>query len=190
MHGESHSWTVIVEVAQMELLRLTSRPKPSADNQMRGMSAVIVDGDRVFVDNGAIHAKSGIERGIRFVNNRDEVPNPRRAWICWVTLHRFDAPDGQGKVQGYYGLQAFPIDIDGEAKVGYKSLAESVNKMDYAVKGRVDIRNMPEKDRIRLRDFLKGLRPDLWQAASPEFLSAFAGGETEGESGAGSASNS
>ncbi|MCL6631568.1 MAG: YwhD family protein [Alicyclobacillus herbarius] len=158
----------------MELLRLTSRPKPSTDNQMRGMSAVIIDGERVFVDNGAIHAKSGVERGIRFVTNPEEVPHPRRVWICWVTLHRFDSSDGQGKVQGYYGLQVFPVDIDAKAKIGYKSLSESVNKMGYAVKGRVDIEPLPWQERVRLRNFLQGLRPDLWEHASPDFVSAFA----------------
>jgi hypothetical protein len=157
----------------VEQLRLTSRPTHSTDNQLRGMSAVIIDGDSVFVDNGAIHAKSGIERGIRFVQRPEEVPEPRRAWICWVTLHRFDADDGQGKVQGYYGLQVFPVDIDAKAKIGYKSLAESVNKMGYAVKGKVDISPLPSAERRRLGEFLRGLRPDLWEHANPAFRAAF-----------------
>lgn len=151
----------------MEKLSLTGKSKHSTDDAMKGLSALFVDGDKVFVDNGAIHGKSGLEHGLTFVKTREEVKNPRLVWVFWITLHRFE-----GNVQGYYGAMPFQLWIDEEAKVGYKSLSDQVNKMDKAVKGTIDLTAVPHDIREQVRAFLEKIRADLWENASPSFRTA------------------
>lgn len=154
----------------MQKLNLTSKSKhgEGVDDSMRGLSAVFVDGDRVFIDNGAVHAKSELERGVQFVKTLEEVPNPRTVWGVWITLHRFE-----GNVQGYYGATCFVLHLDGAAKVAYKSLAQQVNNMEKAVRGNVDLLALTADARARLGEFLGQVRPELWQHASSEFRAAF-----------------
>ncbi|WDL97968.1 YwhD family protein [Alicyclobacillus sp. ALC3] len=153
----------------MQKLNLTSQSKhgSGADDSMRGLSVVFVDGERVFIDNGAIHGKSDLERGMQFVKSLDEVPNPRLVWGFWVTLHRFE-----GGVQGYYGLTMFALHLDETAKVGYKSLAEQVNQMEKAVKGQVDVSRVPAEVKSRLVNFLQSVRPELWTHAAHDLTAA------------------
>lgn len=152
----------------MEKLSLSGTTKHSTDDVMRGLSVVLVDGQDVFIDNGAIHAKSRVERNIRWVKALEEVPNPRTVYGVWITLHRFE-----GGVQGYYGAMSFTLHIDSEAQVGYKSLAEQVNGMERAVKGMVSVETLPEDVRLRLGAFVAGVRPELWEHAHLAFREAF-----------------
>lgn len=152
----------------MEKLSLTGKSNHQTDDAMRGLSAVFLDGERIFIDNGAIHAKSSVEQGIQFVKSKEEVPNPRQVWVLWITLKR-DAE----KQQGYHGAMPFSIWIDDNAKVGYKSLAEQVNKMDKVVKGKIDIEGLPEDVRERLATFLKSVPGGFWEHARAEFIEAF-----------------
>ncbi len=152
----------------MEKLSLSGTSKHGTDESMRGLSAVFVDGEDIFVDNGGIHGKSRIERGIRFVKSVDEVPNPRHVWGVWITLHRL-----QGGVQGYNGAVPFELHIDADAGVGYKSLAQQVNGMERAIKGTVDISALPEEIKQGLSEFLKSVRAELWEHASASFREAF-----------------
>jgi len=152
----------------VEKLNLTGKSKHAADDSLKGLSALFVDGERVFIDNGAIHAKSDLERGLTFVKTPDELVNPRVVWVFWVTLKRFEG------VQGYHGLVSYRILIDDEQKLGYKSLAEQVNKMDKAVRGTVDISAVPVTVTVRVRDFLQRIRPDLWEHAAQAFQASLA----------------
>jgi len=152
----------------MEKLQLTGKSKHGVDDSMKGLSAVLVDGDEVFIDNGAIHAKSRIERGITFVKKREEVQNPREVLGFWITLHRFE---GQ---QGFYGAQPFRLYLDAEAGLGFKSLSEQVNGMDKAVKGEVNVTDIALETVRQVSLFLQQLRPDLWERAGDNFRNAFA----------------
>ena len=155
----------------MQKLGLTGQSKQqhASDDQMKGISAVLMDGDDVFVDNNAIHAKSRVEVGIQFVSTLEEVPNPRRIAGLWISLKRFE------NGMGYNGVQAFEMWIDGEAKLGYKKLAEHVNAMDKAVKGKADVSRLSPDEIEKFGAFLRSLRPDLWENASSAFREAFAG---------------
>ena len=140
---------------------------------MKGLSAVLIDGGEIFIDNGAVHAKSRIERGITFVKHREDVPNPRQVLGLWVTLHRFDGE------QGFYGAMPFWLLIDGDTQTGYKSLAKQVNGMDKAVRGEVELTGVPSEVLQQVALFLRELRPDLWEYAAPHFRAAFEGSAEE-----------
>ncbi|KPV45149.1 YwhD family protein [Alicyclobacillus ferrooxydans] len=157
----------------MEKLKLTGKSNHSTDDAMKGLSAVFIDGDRVYIDNGAIHGKSHLEQGMQWVKTKEEVPTPREIWVVWVTLKR-----NSDMKQGYHGVMPFQLWIDQQAKVGYKSLADQVNKMDKAVKGQIDVTNVPGEVLEKLTRFLKGVRDDLWEQAWPTFKDIF--GEPQG----------
>lgn len=152
----------------MEKLNLTGKSKHASDDSLKGLSAVFVDGDKVFVDNGAIHAKSQLERGVTFVKTKDDVPDARRIWVLWITLKRRD-----GGAQGFHGAMPFELWIDEQAQLGYKSLADQVNKMDKAVRGTVDLSAVPDDVKAKVKTFLLGIRQDLWDHASEAFVQAF-----------------
>ncbi|MFX4301856.1 YwhD family protein [Alicyclobacillus tolerans] len=150
----------------VQKLSLTGSTKHAADDQLRGLSVLFLDGDEVFIDNGAIHGKSRLETGVKFVQNRAEVPNGRTVLGLWITLHRF--PEGQG----FYGVQPFELFLDKEAQVGYKNLVEQVKGMEKAVRGEVNLAGVPQAARQKIVEYLQKVRPDLWQHAQPAFLEA------------------
>ncbi|MCY0887602.1 MAG: YwhD family protein [Alicyclobacillaceae bacterium] len=152
----------------MQKLSLTGQSKHSTDEQLRGLSVLFVDGDDVFIDNGAIHGKSRLETGIKFVKDKSDVPNGRTILGLWLTLHRF--PEGQG----LYGAMPFELVIDDKAGLGYKNLAVQVNGMDKAVRGQVEVSALSPEQKQKILDYLRGVRSDLWDNAAPDFRTAFA----------------
>ena len=46
---------------------------------LSNVSGVIIDGDEAYLDEGTLHAKSKIEKGIKFSTNKEDVPNGRKA---------------------------------------------------------------------------------------------------------------
>jgi hypothetical protein len=141
-------------------LNLTGRPVGGhgAPDDFATLSAVLIDGEHIFIDNGAIHGKSRVERGVDFrsATSPEQVPGARRIALVWVMLARFEGG------MGYNGVTAAEIFVDEEKKVGYKSMAALVNQMDGAMKGKVDLARLSEEEKKRLAKFMEELRPDLW----------------------------
>lgn len=151
----------------MQKLSLTGSAKHQTDDQMKGLSAVFLDGDEIFVDNGAIHAKSRLEFGVKFVASREEVPDARHIQGIWITLKR------QTNGLGYTGAMPFELWIDDATKMGYKKLMEQVNQMDKAVRGQVDLTGLPKETIHKFGEHLQKIRPDLWENAADAFIQAF-----------------
>lgn len=133
------------------------------------LSSVIIDGEDVYLDQGALHAKSKIERGIKFSVNKEDVPNGRDAWIVWVAVDR----DEEGN-KYYAGITSCAMLIDTEAKRGWKILADHVNRMDYALKRRVMLDNLEAPHKSALMKFLAEREPELWSHTPDSVKSAFA----------------
>lgn len=153
----------------MEQLNLTGRTKHDTPDELHSLSVVMIDGDQIFIDNGAIHGKSRLERGVDFrsFTKPEDVPNARRIPEIWVTLHRFE------NGMGYYGLCAAEIWVNDQAQ-GYKSLPLLVNQMDGAMKGKVDLKSLTAEQKALLGDFLASFRSDLWANAPEAVKAAFA----------------
>jgi hypothetical protein len=131
---------------------------------LNNMSPVIVDtedGD-AYIDMGAMHARSAVEKRIKFLPNREEVPNGRLYWIVWVQVER-----GENGPH-YAGVGACEILVDEEIRRGYKSLPEHVNYMDKALKGKIIVNHMDAKSKAILRDFLKSHDEAMWNNSSAE----------------------
>jgi len=149
-------------------LNLTGTSGHGTPEEFANLSVVMITDEDIFIDNGAIHGKSRIERGVDFrtYTAPEQVPNAKRIASVWVTLKR-----GEGGM-GYSGVCAAEIFVNGEERVGYKSMALLVNTMDRAVKGRIDLALLTDEQRARLAAFMQELRPDLWENASDEVKSA------------------
>ncbi|MFC4766104.1 YwhD family protein [Effusibacillus consociatus] len=151
-------------------LNLTAKSGHDTPDDFASLSAVVIDGDSVFVDNGAIHGKSRVERGIQFgATSPNQIPNGRRVCVIWVTLKKGDTG------MGYNGIcAAIPFRIDAEAKLGYKSLPDQVNKMTDAMKGSIKLDMLELEEREKLANFLKEFRGgELWNNSRPEVKAAF-----------------
>ncbi len=124
---------------------------------LSNLSSVIIDGDQAYIDQGAIHGKSKIERGVRFSMNRDEVPNGRKCWVVWVAVgHREDG--------AYYaGVTACEMSIDSEARRGWKILADHVNRMDDALKRRFVLDDLNDAEKQTLRKVLIDHNSEWWE---------------------------
>lgn len=130
---------------------------------LNNLSSVIIDGDEAYIDLGAIHAKSKVEKGIKFTVNKEEVPNGRKCWIVWVVVGRTE------EGQYYAGVTACEMSVDPEARKGWKILADHVNKMDYALKHRFILEGLNETEKSALRKQLMEHNAEWWNR-SPEEL--------------------
>ncbi|MFP7734036.1 YwhD family protein [Priestia aryabhattai] len=122
--------------------------------------------EEVFVDIGAMHARSVVEKGIKFLPNKDEVPNGKLYWLVWVTIDR--------KEEGpyYAGVTACEMTVDREIRRGYKSLPEHVNKMDKSLKRRIMVEEMDNKSKALLREFLKSHNEEIWTLSNDDLKEA------------------
>lgn len=134
------------------------------------VSPVIIDveaGDAA-IDVGAMHAKSAVEKGIKFLKEKDEVPNGKPYWLVWVTIDR--KPDGPY----YAGVAACEMTVDQEIRRGYKSLPEHVNRMDKSLKRHIIVDHMDAKSKQILADFLRTHNLELWNNSSEELKQGLA----------------
>lgn len=133
---------------------------------LNNVAPVIIEGDEAYIDMGAMHARSKVERGIKFFTDKDEVPNGERVWIVWVATD-------QGENGPYYaGVAASEMLIDREARKGYKILAEHVNNMDAAMKRRIILEGLNDTEKGALARLLREHKPELWQNSSDDLKRA------------------
>lgn len=133
---------------------------------LNSMSPVIIDGDEAYIDIGAMHAKSKVEKGIKFSTNREDVPAGRQVWIVWVAVDR--STEGQF----YGGLTACEMWIDSEARRGWKILADHVNKMDYALKRRIIMDGLSAEQKNALKQLLIDTNQEWWERSPDELKAA------------------
>src|SRR5690625_1273818 len=137
---------------------------------LENMSSVIVDPNenKAYVDMDAMHARSAVERRVKYYSDRSEVPDGLLYWIAWVTVEMGD------KGSYYHGVAASELRIDRPNKRGYKKLGEHVKHMEQSLKGEVVVNHMDEKSRKLLGDFLKTFDEELWENASDALKESFA----------------
>ncbi|WP_027414622.1 YwhD family protein [Aneurinibacillus terranovensis] len=129
------------------------------------VSSIILDEESAYIDVGALHAKSAVEKGIKFSANKEDVPNGKHYWLIWVAVD-------QSEQGGYYaGVTACEMLIDKEARRGWKILADHVNKMDYAMKRRYMLDGLNGKETKNLRELLMSHNPKFWENSPTELKS-------------------
>ncbi|XJZ27183.1 YwhD family protein [Bacillota bacterium Lsc_1132] len=128
------------------------------------VSPVIIDVEagEAIIDVGAMHARSAVEKGIKFLPEKAEVPNGKPYWLVWVTIDR----DERGPY--YAGVTACEMTVDRESRRGYKSLPEHVNRMDKSLKRHIIVDHMDAKSKHVLANFLRSHNEELWEQSSDE----------------------
>ena len=100
---------------------------------LENVSPVIIDIEegKATVEIGAMHARSDVERGIKFTVNREDSEGGKPYWLIWVTIdHKADGPY-------YAGVTACEMIVNRQKRRGYKILADHVNKMDKSMKRQI-----------------------------------------------------
>jgi hypothetical protein len=128
---------------------------------LSNLSSLWVNREEAKIDLGLIHAKSALERGIKFTSNRDEVEGDLY-WVVWVAVDRNE----QGAY--YAGVAACPMVINREERRGWKNLAEHVNRMDDALKRKIRISELDQAEKAQLRSFLQNYDQQMWGNSSEE----------------------
>ncbi|CAM3215689.1 YwhD family protein [Sporolactobacillus spathodeae] len=129
------------------------------------MSPIIIDVEAgtAEMDIGALHARSDLERRIRFSKDKADLQGGgKKYWLVWVnTQTTADGP--------YYdGAAACEMIINREIRRGYKILADHVQKMESALNGKVILDEMDARSKKALRDYLAQAAPEQWARANPE----------------------
>jgi hypothetical protein len=135
---------------------------------LRNVTAVIIEGEEAMIDIGALHAKSRVEKGIRFSPDPNAAPDGETCWLVWIASDRTE--DGQSC---YAGAAACVMRIDRVQKQGWKVLADHVNRMDAAMKRRVLIDELPVAQKRALQKCLIEHNEALWTHATEVFRRAF-----------------
>ncbi|GAA0445816.1 YwhD family protein [Virgibacillus salarius] len=131
---------------------------------LENMSSVIVDPNenKAYVDMAAMHARSDIERRVKYLNDKNEVPNGKLYWIVWVNVD-------QGENGPYYsGVAGSELRVDRSIKRAYKSMPEHVTHMEKSLKGKVIVDHMDEHSKKLLKDFLVEFDSDMWKNSKDE----------------------
>lgn len=129
---------------------------------LNNVSSIILSEEEAVIDVGALHAKSAVEKGVKFSMNKEDVPNGKKYWLVWVAV------DTGESGSCYAGVTACEMLIDREARRGWKILADHVNKMDYAMKRRYILDGLSEKEKENLRTLLSTHNPDMWERSPQE----------------------
>jgi hypothetical protein len=119
-----------------------------------------------YIDMGAMHARSTVEKRIKFKPERENAPNGKLHWLVWVTITR-------GENGPYYaGVTGCEMRIDVEIRRGYKNLPEHVNLMDKSMKGHIVVEHMDDTSKQLLGTFLKNNNGEFWNNSSEELKKA------------------
>ncbi|SHG68043.1 YwhD family protein [Ornithinibacillus halophilus] len=135
---------------------------------LENMSSVIVDPneDRAYVDMGAMHGRSDVERRVKILPDKDAVPDGKLYWIVWVNVARNE--------NGHYyqGVAGSEIRVDRPNKRAYKSMPEHVTHMEKSLKGKIIVEHMDEHSKKLLRDFLEDFNEEMWNNSTDELKKA------------------
>lgn len=136
------------------------------------VTPVIVDteaGD-AYIEMEALHARSKVERRVRFAPSKEGLEDARLYWIVWVVTER-------GEKGPYYsGIGACEMLISKEERrirPGYKSMPEHVNHLDKALKREVIVENMDDRSKEILKHFLQSERSEIWENTAEEVKAHF-----------------
>ncbi|KKB36483.1 YwhD family protein [Bacillus thermotolerans] len=138
---------------------------------LENVSPVFIDVEEgeAFIDIGAMHARSAVEKGIKFLPNKEEVPEGAKPfWLVWVTI------DQGAEGPFYTGVTACEMTVNREKRRGYKSLPEHVNRMDKSLKGHIIVDHMDAPSKKILKDFLRGHNEEVWNRSSEELKEGLA----------------
>ncbi|MEK3935845.1 YwhD family protein [Sporosarcina sp. FSL W7-1349] len=131
---------------------------------LENVSPVIIDVEEgtASIEIGAMHARSDIERGIKFTTDRADSEGGKPYWLVWVTIDfKEDGPY-------YAGVTACEMIVNREKRRGYKILADHVNRMDKSMKRQIIVDQMDDESKKVLAEFLSIHNEEMWKRSEPK----------------------
>ncbi|MEZ0229947.1 MAG: YwhD family protein [Planctomycetota bacterium] len=117
---------------------------------------VVFEGDLATLDNGALHARSHLEAGIRFSEDPAAQGKGERVRNVWVA-------HAAGKLVGACSVELW---IDRAAGTGWKRPIDHVNRMSNAVRGNIDVADLSLAQRTSLAELLAKAEPIAWEKST------------------------
>lgn len=135
---------------------------------LENVTPVIIDVEEqeAWIDMAAMHAKTKLERSLKFLPTREESKNGKQYWIVWVTV------EYQESGPYYAGVAACEMVIDRQARRGYKNFVDHVNKMDKSIKRHILVDEMDDSSKRVLKEFLIGHNEEFWDRSSTDLHEA------------------
>jgi hypothetical protein len=146
-----------------ELSSLESEP-PSQLPGPRGpveVHALLLLEDSWVVDNGALHGRARVERGIRFTEDPHFMGQGTCLKVVWLAV------DSQLSPSPYVGVVAGEFWLDVAAGTGFKSMPALTNGICSAATGKVDLTALTKSERASLCAFLAQRSLPAWSATEP-----------------------
>ncbi len=131
---------------------------------LENVTPVMIDTEEgtASIEIGAMHAKSDVERRIKFTTDRADSEGGKLYWLVWVTI------DFNENGPYYAGVTSCEMIVNREKRRGYKILADHVNRMDKSMKRQILVDNLDEASKKILADFLKGHNEAMWDNSEPK----------------------
>ena len=135
------------------------------------LTALILSPDgTVVVDPGALHGRSELEQSLQIAPAFDQVTDAQVYRIVWVAVEL----DGTDAPVRYAGVSVSELWVDPVRKVGYKMLAEHVNRMTDAMRGGSSVHTLGAHERSLVAQQLASLSPALWERTADALKGALA----------------
>lgn len=128
---------------------------------------ISLDG-KVTADPGALHGRSELESQIEWVTQRELVGEGASCWIVWVAVE-LDAANNPVRLKG---ASACELWVNPQARRGYKSVAESVNRMSEAMRGGVNVSRLSPQARASVKQQLIAIGRELWERSAASLRQA------------------
>ena len=123
----------------------------------------------ITVEPGALHGRSGLESTLRIVQKREELGGEaKRYWLIWIATE-LDASDQPLR---YKGLSVSELWVDPLKRLGYKSLADSVNRIAEALRGGMNLKTLSGPETGLVAQQLQALAPHAWERTAQPFKDA------------------
>lgn len=129
-------------------------------------AALLVDGTAV-IDEGLLHGRSDVEKGIKWKATPDEIPEAVHYWVAWIAVK------GAGPDARYSGVTVSDFYVDRPRRLGAKDLPGQVNAMSRALQGKVELEGLPDGERKALGRLLRERGEASWRNAAQSFRQAF-----------------
>ena len=114
---------------------------------------------QVTIEPGALHGRSEIESSVRMVQQRSDVADGQCYWCAWVAVEL----DAANQPVRYKGLAVSELWVDPTRRLGYKSLAESVNRIAEAMRGGVNLKTMTGREKAAVKQHMSTLSSGSWE---------------------------
>ena len=135
------------------------------------LTALILSPDgTVAVDPGALHGRSELEQSLQIAPAFDQVQDAQVYRIVWVAV---ELDETEMPVR-YAGMAVSELWVDPVRQIGYKMLAEHVNRMTDAMRGGSHAQILGAHERSLVARQLASLSPALWERTADVLKGALA----------------